>query len=273
MIQPSSASRLRQTQRSRLSSTLSSRLPLPPATLAGFALAFLAVLVITWISFRQLESTAVAAERVNHTVEVLSRLQAVMSTLKDAETGQRGYLLTGEAEFLATSDGKLSLLWIDGQLSQLVTSAAGIDVAKVLGTAVRGDRALIVRCGAAEFDVRKGIARPTLMLVDTDDSTIWGEGSLSLANETFDLRLRVTPKDFSLLSFRSPVRIEGTWADPVVSVEPSVFARRVIPAALLAMVMPLAAVLPLIETGDSGATAQANAACRDVVGRLKPAGS
>ncbi len=37
---------------------------------------------------------------VSHTHQVLTQLEATLSTLKDAETGQRGYLLTGEERYL-----------------------------------------------------------------------------------------------------------------------------------------------------------------------------
>ena len=37
---------------------------------------------------------------VSHTHQVLTELEATLSTLKDAETGQRGYLLTGEERYL-----------------------------------------------------------------------------------------------------------------------------------------------------------------------------
>ena len=41
-----------------------------------------------------------AVESVAHTREVLEQLENVLSSLKDAETGQRGYLLTGETRYL-----------------------------------------------------------------------------------------------------------------------------------------------------------------------------
>src|SRR5688572_15779351 len=37
---------------------------------------------------------------VNHTHEVVQSLETLLSTLKDAETGQRGYLLYGDERFL-----------------------------------------------------------------------------------------------------------------------------------------------------------------------------
>src|SRR5262245_7828124 len=40
-------------------------------------------------------------ERVSHTHEVLQNLEALLGQLTQAESGQRGYLLTGEDAFLA----------------------------------------------------------------------------------------------------------------------------------------------------------------------------
>src|SRR5262249_16695290 len=36
-----------------------------------------------------------------HTYEVIQRLERLLSLLKDAETGQRGYIITGQEEYLA----------------------------------------------------------------------------------------------------------------------------------------------------------------------------
>jgi len=75
-------------------------LPLPVGTLAGFLVAVAAVLLIAVFSYRALESRSSAADLVSHTLSVIARLETILSTLKDAETGQRGYLLTGTDEFL-----------------------------------------------------------------------------------------------------------------------------------------------------------------------------
>ena len=49
------------------------------------------------VSFRQLEQ---ATDAHRHTVNVLNGAEALLSELKDAETGSRGYLLTGDERFL-----------------------------------------------------------------------------------------------------------------------------------------------------------------------------
>src|SRR5215217_7677722 len=76
------------------------RLPLPLSSLAGFLVAVIAVAAIAVVTWRSLQSREDAAARVNHTLSVIERLEALSSSLKDAETGQRGFLLTGEERYL-----------------------------------------------------------------------------------------------------------------------------------------------------------------------------
>jgi CheY-like chemotaxis protein/signal transduction histidine kinase len=77
-----------------------SSMPLPPKTLIGFLLAVVAVVIIALLSYQSLQTTASTARNLTQSVELLRRLQAMLSTLKDAETGQRGFLLTGEESYL-----------------------------------------------------------------------------------------------------------------------------------------------------------------------------
>src|SRR6202042_1014129 len=76
-------------------------LPLPLKTLIGFVLAVLAVAIIALLSYQSLQTTTTTASSLTQTIELLGRLEGLLSTLKDAETGQRGFLLTGEESYLA----------------------------------------------------------------------------------------------------------------------------------------------------------------------------
>src|ERR1700729_233418 len=76
-------------------------LPLPLKTLIGFVLAVLAVAIIALLSYQSLRTTTTTASNLTQTIELLGRLEGLLSTLKDAETGQRGFLLTGEESYLA----------------------------------------------------------------------------------------------------------------------------------------------------------------------------
>ena len=74
--------------------------PLPPATLIGFIAAIAAVIVTSAFSYSALRSSTETAERLTHTLDVMQRLETLRVSIRDAETGQRGYLLTGNEAYL-----------------------------------------------------------------------------------------------------------------------------------------------------------------------------
>ena len=67
---------------------------------AGFTLAFLLLLAIGGVAYRSISLLANTSHVVTHTHEGLERIAGTLSLLKDAETGQRGYLITGEDSYL-----------------------------------------------------------------------------------------------------------------------------------------------------------------------------
>ena len=75
-------------------------LPLPAKSIIGFLLAIIAVVIIALLSYQSLQAAAASAANLAHSVQVLAELESLLSTLKDAETGQRGYLLTGDEKYL-----------------------------------------------------------------------------------------------------------------------------------------------------------------------------
>src|SRR5947209_7670868 len=70
----------------------------------GFGLALLVLAAIGALSYWSLSRLIKNNAAVAHTHEVLVELETVLSLLKDAETGQRGYLLTGKPEYLQPYD-------------------------------------------------------------------------------------------------------------------------------------------------------------------------
>jgi len=88
---------------------------LPARTLAGFVLAAVAVLVLALISFRTLTERSDSAGRVKRTGAVIEQVQGLLSSMKDLETGQRGFLLTGEESFLAPYNAAAAQLPADGE--------------------------------------------------------------------------------------------------------------------------------------------------------------
>jgi methyl-accepting chemotaxis protein len=66
----------------------------------GFAIAVLTLIVIGFSGYRSTEHLIENDRWVAHTHEVRTKLADLLSSLKDAETGQRGFVLTGDDGFL-----------------------------------------------------------------------------------------------------------------------------------------------------------------------------
>ena len=172
------------------------------------------------------------------------------------------------AAILSRLTGRLQADWQNGRISHLAVEAAGLDLAQALGVLIKGDDALTVNCAVADLVAEKGVFKPRLMVVDSSDSTLWLGGTVSLATEALDLRVIVSPKDFSPLALRTPLRLRGTLADPQVSLETGRLVGRLGLAALLALINPLAGLLPLLDPGDTPAAARDAAGCRGLEQRV-----
>jgi len=61
---------------------------------------FLILIILGGVSYQNTRKLGETAQWVTHTHVVIERLGELMSTLQDAETGQRGYLITGEERYL-----------------------------------------------------------------------------------------------------------------------------------------------------------------------------
>lgn len=163
------------------------------------------------------------------------------------------------AALLATLDGKLSAQLHDGRMSHLATEALGLDLAQGLGVWLRGDEAMPLSCARLEAEVREGLLRPRLAVLDNKDSRIELRGWVSLRDERLDLQARVSPKDISPLTLRSPVTIQGSWSAPQWHLDRGRIGGKLAAAALLGSLAPAAAWLPLVDLGDGGKPAPCRA--------------
>ena len=151
---------------------------------------------------------------------------------------------------LASSNGGMAVVMEGGKVSNLIIEAFGIDVAEALGIVLSRDKPVAVRCVVGDFGIRKGIVRSKALVFDTTDTNITGTATVNLRNEAFDIEMLAHPKDFSPLSARTPVGLEGTFANPKVTVDwKPVIARGAAAVALGALLTPLAAIISLLELG------------------------
>ena len=99
---------------------------MPLGTVVGFAVAVVAVVLIAFFTFKALDDRATVAARVRVSLNVAEQLQGLQLAMQDAETGQRGYLLTGAERYLAPYDAALTALPRRfQQLQQLLASDPG----------------------------------------------------------------------------------------------------------------------------------------------------
>lgn len=154
------------------------------------------------------------------------------------------------AELLANLNGPLKLRLENGSVSHLLTEAVGLDIAQGLGLLLTGDKNLPLNCARLDGRFEAGVLRPRTAIVDNRDSRIDLDGRVSLASETLDLRVVAKPKDFSPLTLRAPVRLQGTLADPRVALEGKRLGGRAVAALALGTLSPPAALLAFVDPGE-----------------------
>src|SRR5262245_28887275 len=66
----------------------------------GFVLGPIILAIVGWIAYSNTEALVERQNWRRHSYEVLQQIEVVVARLVDAETGQRGYLLTGNDRYL-----------------------------------------------------------------------------------------------------------------------------------------------------------------------------
>lgn len=185
------------------------------------------------------------------------------------------------ADAAAKADGRVSAAVANGRISNLLDAASGLNGGKVLSLLAGGDQTIKVNCGGFDFDVKNGLGKASVFVVDTEQTQILGNGGFDLGKETFDLVVTPMPKRMGILSLRTPVHAFGTFKKPQYELQKGPLIARAGGALALLAVSPLAALLPLLETGPgedtdclrlqsdlSGATKQAlSAPSKSVTGK------
>ena len=153
------------------------------------------------------------------------------------------------AKLLGTSNGKIGIYMDEGKISQFLMELIALDLWDAVRVKLRGDKEIDIRCAIADFGVQKGIAQANAFVFDTTVVNVGGSGTINLANEQMDLKLKPQPKDKSIGSLRTPLHIKGTFGQPDVGPDMGKLAAKSAGTILMGVLNPLLAVLPLIEEG------------------------
>jgi CHASE3 domain sensor protein len=93
---------------------------------AGFAISFVLLAAIGTVSYRAINSLATTSYAVAHTHQVLERIGRLLIEMENAETGQRGYVITGDDSYLAPyQSGITAVDAVEKQLRELTADNPG----------------------------------------------------------------------------------------------------------------------------------------------------
>ncbi len=153
----------------------------------------------------------------------------------------------------ATADGSVTLVAPRGQIRQAFAELLGVNASKgLLLLLSKSDKETPVRCAVADFDVKNGVMTTTTLVADTGVVLAKGRGTVNLATERMDFRIEGDSKKPRLVRLFIPITIKG----PIMAPKPGLDVSKTlgqggVAAALGSLINPLAALLPLITTGEA----------------------
>ena len=151
------------------------------------------------------------------------------------------------AQLAAASNGELKLVVTDGTISSTLLEEAGLNVGNVVIDKLFGNKDVKINCAASDFVATDGMLDTRFFALDTEDALITTTGSINLKNEQLNLTVRPQTKGVRILSLRSPLYVKGTFKKPDVGVDTLALAVRGTAVVGLALLVPPAAILPLLS--------------------------
>ena len=178
----------------------------------------------------------------------IEKMQATVGEVNgDAQLSSTG---NSVATLLAGANGEVKTLINQGSVSKLLLEEMGLNIGNIVLTKLFGDKPVQLNCMATDFAVTNGLMQTRTFVVDTDEAVITADGTINLSDEQLNLTLRPQTKSLRIISLRAPLHVSGPFNAPKVSVDKGVLAMKAGGAlALAAVAAPIAAMLPLINTG------------------------
>jgi len=150
----------------------------------------------------------------------------------------------------ANASGTFTAVVPSGGMRHSLAEWTGVDVLSALSLNLAGDNSNTnLRCAVASFDAKNGVMTSQQMVIDTEPVRVDGSGTISLKDETLDLKLQGKPKHFQLVRLRAPITMKGPWAHPALGVEAGPAVAQGGIAAALGVINPFAAILAFVDPG------------------------
>ena len=167
---------------------------------------------------------------------------------------------------VAGANGTLIAIVDGGRISNLVDAKLGLNLGKVLGLRIGGDRAIALHCGATAFDFRNGVGKSQALVLETEQTHTDGTGVINLREQKFELLLTPQPKKPGLFTLNSSIRVQGAFKNARFKIDDRVPLRNggavTAPASIATLFRPL-----LKERGANSLCAQVLAPARTATAR------
>lgn len=155
------------------------------------------------------------------------------------------------AAVLASSTGHLRV--VTGEGTAEVAEAERATATLVLGTIARtlGEEktgAIKMNCFAANIEFEAGVGAVQVLVLDTENMTIFGSGTIDLTKEQWNLKFEPKPHTTTLSAKAVPVILRGSFSDPEITMGKGELLRK-LSAIAGVVVFPPAAVAALLEIG------------------------
>lgn len=149
----------------------------------------------------------------------------------------------------AQAEGQADIVVGEGELPIWGFDLIAADLVQAMMPWARhGDRTQM-NCMVGRFKVRNGIARAEGLLIDTSRITVGGVGAVNLRTERIEFLFQPKPKDPSLISLATPVRVRGTLKDHSAVPDAMGLATKGAAGLLLGAINPVAAIVPFLNAG------------------------
>ena len=181
-------------------------------------------------------------------------------------TGNIQLVLSGSGEspatIMASSAGHLRLVTGEGtaEVAQAERATATLVLGAIGRTLGKDDtEAVKMNCFASNIKFEEGVGDVQVLVLNTENTTILGSGTIDLAKEQWDLTFKPQPNTTKLSATAVPVMLKGSFFEPEIKVGKAGILRK-LSAIVGVVVYPPAAVAGLLELGAGKETCMKNIA-------------
>jgi hypothetical protein len=106
-----------------------------------------------------------------------------------------------------------------------------------------------INCAVIEWDIKSGLATSQAFVFDTEIAILTAEGDINLGTEQVNFLLSPKPKDLSLVSLNTKLRVSGTIQHPKVRPDYTSLAKKGAWALSSLVIGPFGLLAPFVNTG------------------------